>query len=115
MKKSKPINYVKKTWGYEVWIHNDEDYCGKLLIVYKDKQCSLHCHKIKKETFYLSKGIIEIITYVGTQKEIQILEPGDVIEIPIGTYHRFKGISKKSVLIEISTQHFDSDSYRILV
>lgn len=23
--------YHAKGWGYELWIHNDEEYCGKLL------------------------------------------------------------------------------------
>ena len=27
----KPIK-VDKNWGYELWIHNDEQYCGKLLV-----------------------------------------------------------------------------------
>ena len=22
---------VDKVWGQEIWIHNDEEYCGKLL------------------------------------------------------------------------------------
>ena len=28
----KPPKRVDKIWGYELWIHNDEDYCGKLLV-----------------------------------------------------------------------------------
>jgi len=23
---------VEKKWGYELWIHNDYEYCGKLLV-----------------------------------------------------------------------------------
>jgi hypothetical protein len=23
---------VEKNWGYELWIHNDEEYCGKSLV-----------------------------------------------------------------------------------
>jgi hypothetical protein len=23
---------VEKAWGYELWIHNDNEYCGKLLV-----------------------------------------------------------------------------------
>ena len=26
---------VQKGWGEEVWIHNDEEYCGKLLRFFK--------------------------------------------------------------------------------
>ena len=28
----KPPKKVEKIWGHELWIHNDEDYCGKLLV-----------------------------------------------------------------------------------
>ena len=27
---------VDKKWGYELWVHNDEDYCGKLLVFNKN-------------------------------------------------------------------------------
>ena len=29
--------YHPKGWGYELWIHNDEKYCGKLLFFEKGK------------------------------------------------------------------------------
>ena len=31
MKPTKPIHREEKGWGYEVWIHNSEDYCGNVL------------------------------------------------------------------------------------
>ncbi len=52
----KPVNVVKKGWGGEVWIANNELYCGKLLRLDKGKKCSLHYHKLKTESFYLHKG-----------------------------------------------------------
>ena len=45
-----------KGWGSEKWIHNDEDYCGKELILFKDKKCSIHYHRIKKETSGSARG-----------------------------------------------------------
>jgi hypothetical protein len=33
--------------------------------------------------------------------------------LPPNTPHQFIGIDPKSTIIEISTQHFDEDSYRI--
>ena len=39
-----------------MWIHNDADYCGKLLFFEKGKRCSYHYHKLKTETFYLQDG-----------------------------------------------------------
>ena len=41
---AEPIKYVPKGWGYENWIANCEKYCGKLLFIAKDKQCSWHYH-----------------------------------------------------------------------
>ncbi len=32
----KPPKRVEKLWGYELWIHNDEEYCGKRLVFEKN-------------------------------------------------------------------------------
>ena len=45
-----------KGWGYEKWIVNKDEYCGKLLHIIKGKKCSWHYHKSKDETFYLQEG-----------------------------------------------------------
>ena len=34
----KPPKRVEKLWGYELWIHNDEEYCGKLLVFEKGRR-----------------------------------------------------------------------------
>ena len=56
MTSSDLIKYVPKGWGYEKWIVNTEEYCGKILHINKGKKCSWHYHKLKDETFYLQKG-----------------------------------------------------------
>jgi hypothetical protein len=33
--KIKQPKRVEKKWGYELWIHNDNQYCGKLLVFTK--------------------------------------------------------------------------------
>ena len=106
---------VEKGWGYELWIHNDKDYCGKLLFFKKGKKCSLHHHKIKSETFYLQSGKLKCTFYdldKPDDKNQLIMNPGDMKEIPIGLVHRMEAL-EDSVLFEFSTQHFDSDSHRI--
>jgi quercetin dioxygenase-like cupin family protein len=40
------------------------------------------------------------------------LSRGDSFHIPVGMIHQFSAL-KDSEIIEISTQHFDEDSYRI--
>ena len=49
---SSKIKIVPKGWGYEKWIVNTEEYCGKLLHLIKGKKCSWHYHTLKDETFY---------------------------------------------------------------
>ena len=51
-----------KGWGHELWIHNDEQYCGKLLSFDARKRCSFHYHIEKTETFFLRSGRIDVIS-----------------------------------------------------
>tara|TARA_R100000152_G_C6781999_1_gene217922 strand:+ start:3017 stop:3364 length:348 start_codon:yes stop_codon:yes gene_type:complete len=106
--------YHKKGWGYELWIHNDDKYCGKLLFFEKGKKCSYHYHKIKVETFYLQSG--KMLIKYGNIDDIDVafeklLTPGDVFEIPRGRRHQMIAL-EDSELFEFSTQHFEDDSYR---
>ena len=50
----------EKGWGYELWIVNNNLYCGKILHFNKGKKCSWHYHKVKQETFYVQKGKLKI-------------------------------------------------------
>jgi quercetin dioxygenase-like cupin family protein len=107
------IKVVEKGWGRELWIHNDDKYCGKVLVLEKGKNCSLHFHVKKHETFYVSKGLVqmELIEKNGA-KTTMTLQPGDALEIPPGLVHRFTGL-EDSEIMEFSTEHFDEDSYRV--
>jgi mannose-6-phosphate isomerase-like protein (cupin superfamily) len=106
---------VEKGWGYELWIHNDEKYCGKLLFFNKGKRCSLHYHELKTETFYLQSGKLECTFYMLDKPDdvtTVIMNPGDVKEIPIRLVHQMHAL-EDCELFEFSTQHFDTDSHRI--
>jgi len=100
------MKIVEKVWGSEEWIVN-RNYCGKILNLKKDYHCSTHKHKIKDETFYLLKGKV-LFELRGKKK---ILLPGDIVHVPTNSYHRFTGITN-SKIIEFSTRHYESDSYR---
>jgi len=111
--KSKPERHLKG-WGYEDWVANNTQYCGKVLVFKKGKKCSFHKHKIKHETFYLESG--KLIVRYGSDSALEkadetILEPGDSFDVPIGLYHQMEAL-KDSRLFEFSTQHFEEDSYR---
>ena len=107
---------VEKKWGYELWIHIDTDYCGKLLVFSKSgNKFSMHYHMIKDETWYVQKGAFQfdwIDTENGERCYTQIQE-GDVIEIKKGLPHQLTALTEEATIFEVSTQHFDEDSYRI--
>ena len=115
MKTSLPIKFVPKGWGFEKWIVNSEEYCGKLLYFAKGKRCSWHFHKLKDEVFYIQSG--KVLLRYSHQDDIQkanvtILEKGDRFHVPIGLRHQMEAM-EDTELFEFSTQHFDSDSHRI--
>ena len=103
-----------KGWGHELWLVNIPEYCGKVLHIEAGKRCSLHFHKIKTETMYLSKGRVRMIygPIDNPKESTKIMEVGDVFHIPPLLAHRFEAL-EDSDIIEFSTQHFESDSYRI--
>lgn len=111
----KTSHYVPKGWGYEKWLVNRDDYCGKLLFLFKGKKLSWHYHEKKTETFYVNKG--SVVLYYGTGDDInaaimQELYEGDIFHVPVGLRHRLLAL-ENSEIIEFSTHHEDSDSIRI--
>ncbi len=102
--------------GYELWIHNDPQYCGKLLVfTQKGNHFSMHYHMIKNETWYVQKGSFQF-DWIDTQlAKLQrtILNEGDVVYIEKGKPHQLTALNDDSIILEVSTEHFNSDSYRI--
>jgi quercetin dioxygenase-like cupin family protein len=110
------MKYVDKGWGYEKWIVNKPQYCGKLLFFKKGKKCSFHYHVEKDETFYLQSGKL-IVRYsdedfLDEAKEL-VLMPGENFYVYPGLRHQMEAI-EDSELFEFSTEHFEEDSYRIV-
>ena len=101
-----------KGWGREVHIHNNQDYCGKLLELREGGECSLHFHINKQETFYILKGRIELTLFFDLEEKTLILNRGESIDIPRFLAHSFKGL-ETSTILEISTFDEESDSVRI--
>ena len=107
---------VEKKWGYELWIHNDNEYCGKLLVFTKDRsRFSMHYHLQKKETWYVQEGRFQF-NYIdvenGKLKGTQ-LEKGQSVLIERGQPHQLIALEDNSIVFEVSTEHFDEDSYRV--
>lgn len=113
---SNDMIFVPKGWGYEKWIVNKPEYCGKLLFILKDKKVSWHYHILKDETFFVQSGKI-LLKYsneddIESAKEV-ILNKGDSFHIPRELRHRMIGL-EDTELFEFSTEHFDTDSYRLI-
>lgn len=99
---------VRKIWGREVWIVNEE-YCGKLLFLDKCASSSIHYHKAKKETFLCLLGWA---TLTVDEVMYSLQANGEPITIPCNTNHSFYG-REKSVILEISNFHEDCDVFRL--
>ncbi len=110
------MNFVEKGWGWERWICNGPEYCGKLLFFNKGKRCSWHKHKLKDEVFYLQSG--KMLVKYSENDDIEkaeelVLEPGQNFHVYRGLRHQMIAL-EDSELFEFSTQHIDSDSHRIM-
>ena len=112
--KTKPKT-VLKNWGYELWIHNDVDYCGKLLVFTSEgNKFSMHYHMIKDETWFVDKGEF-IYRWIDTETAEVVekhLKVGDTVRQLPGQPHQLEALTDGTVF-EVSTQHFDQDSYRV--
>lgn len=105
---------IPKKWGMEIIIHNGDDYCGKILRFNKGAKFSMHFHIKKKETWFVHSGeftLIWIDTRDATKHEYNLIK-GDIIEIERGDPHQLFATTAGEIF-EVSTQHFDDDSYRI--
>jgi mannose-6-phosphate isomerase-like protein (cupin superfamily) len=107
---------VEKQWGYELWIHNDSQYCGKLLVFTNSgNKFSMHYHMLKNETWYVQEGAFQFdwIDTESAERCYTQLQKGDVVYIEKGLPHQLTALIDNSTVFEVSTQHFDEDSYRI--
>jgi len=105
---------INKEWGYELIITNNENYCGKILHFKEGAKFSMHFHMEKDETWFVNFGSF-ILKWIDTNNADvyeEHLSYGNVIHIHPGLPHQL--IAKtEAEIIEVSTQHFDHDSYRV--
>ena len=106
--------HISKGWGKEIIIINNELYCGKILVFKAGLKFSMHFHIIKQETWYVNKGKFQFRWINTEDASIHSMElnVGEVVTIPRGMPHQLEALEDGEIF-EISTQHFDSDSYRV--
>jgi mannose-6-phosphate isomerase-like protein (cupin superfamily) len=105
---------IPKGWGEEIIICNHELYCGKILRFADGAKFSMHYHMIKDETWYVKEGLFLyrwIDTETGEVMEKHLKEGDTVRQLP-GQPHQLMALTYGEIF-EVSTQHFDSDSYRV--
>ena len=105
---------VPKGWGHEIVFENNDLYCGKLLVFKKGCKFSMHYHMIKDETWYVDKGkfLYRWIDTETAEVNEKFLYKGDVVRQRVGQPHQLEALTDGTVF-EVSTQHFDDDSYRV--
>lgn len=99
---------VKKVWGEEIWLVNDE-YCGKLLVVDGNAGSSYHYHNKKKETFYCLEGYGYLTIEGKEYKLAPFLRPKTIEPHERHSFSSDRGM----IILEISTHHDDNDVTRL--
>jgi len=92
------LKEIRKPWGKELWIAQEKEYGGKILIIKENQHTSQHYHKDKKETIYCFKGQVDIIL----DDRVVTLKEGEDITLVPRTVHRIMG-KTNSILFEVST------------
>ena len=111
------MEIVEKAWGREVIFANNDMYCGKKLIHDKaGSKGSMHFHMKKHETFYVESGSFRIrwINVVDASIHSNVIQQGQTWENAPGQPHQLEALEDNSVIIEVSTTHYDNDSYRVM-
>jgi mannose-6-phosphate isomerase-like protein (cupin superfamily) len=114
IRKKEIVPIKKKGWGEEVYIENNDMYCGKLLRFKDGAEFSFHYHLEKTETWYVNSGMFVLKYYNLNDGELlsEAIHEGDVVHIPAGTPHKLICL-RRGEIFEVSTSHYDDDSYRI--
>lgn len=84
----------------------NREYAKKLVVMIKDQSHPEHHHKLKEETFIILIGELQVVL----DKNVKILQPGDVLVIPRNSKHSMLAL-KDTVFEEISSTNFVNDSF----
>lgn len=110
------LTITPKAWGYEAEVINCVEYCGKILVFFRDRAGSLHYHLRKHETWLVLEGSGTVTTHdpATGAPTVHPLTRGRVFDLPPGRAHRVRSTpSFDLVLMEVSTRHEDEDTFRI--
>lgn len=97
--------YAQEGLGLVVRV-NEPEYCSKWLTLRPGQKCPRHFHRLKKETFFVLRGTVEL----EADGERLSLAPGQSFTILPGVRHAFSSRAG-AVVEEVSTHDMNSDSY----
>jgi mannose-6-phosphate isomerase-like protein (cupin superfamily) len=106
------MKFVSKSWGWELWICNNQKYCGKKLFIKQGHHLSYHRHNVKDEVLFVESGRMWFTHSLEGEPQSIEMAAGYAFHVTPGIIHQMQAI-EDTVLYEFSTQHFDEDSYRI--
>jgi mannose-6-phosphate isomerase-like protein (cupin superfamily) len=107
---SHDINIVKKPWGYEYLVYQNNDVGLWFLYIAPNQSTSMHCHPKKTTGLVLLDGEAEISFLADSRK----LKSIDKVMIRRGLFHSTKAISDKGAFIfEIETPTDKQDLVRL--
>ena len=108
------VKKYPKGWGKEIWITNNELYCGKILEFNEGAEFSMHYHIKKEETWAVTKGklLLKYYDLTNAEEKQRTLIVGDTVHLKPCVPHKLIALEESSVF-EVSTQHFEDDSYRV--
>lgn len=105
---------VPKGWGEEeIWVSNDH-YCSKFMHFNAGACFSMHFHKEKVETWFVTRGTFKLVklnTKDASEIEL-ILVPGTVVHNDPLEPHQLFCITEGTIL-EVSTPDSVEDNYRV--
>lgn len=99
---------IQKPWGREIIIADEPAYGAKILVIKAGEQLSLQRHQQRDETWYVLKGTPR----VTNGKDVVVLRPNDLIQIPRGQWHRLEGYKCEARVLEIANGYVDGDIER---
>lgn len=110
-----------KVWGFEDEVVNLKedglDYCGKRMLVKQQYRSSIHQHKVKDEVLMVGNEDGLLYFEAGADPDDMTgmyMQYPDRIRIRPNQWHRFTAL-RDTYIMEFSTHHEDSDSYRHVV
>jgi len=97
------MNKIKKPWGWEKLIEQNERYIVKQLFMKAGCQCSLQYHEDKIETITVLEGELTIkLGHNGKCRKDRILKPFESLTILTNQVHRMYS-EKDCLYLECST------------